>query len=53
MEGAAYLPKWSKGRKPAGQDFATAYGTKYPKATAKITDDAEQLLAFFDLPAER
>src|SRR6476661_1254028 len=33
-------------------DFAAAYGAKYPKAVAKITDDQEQLLAFFDLPAE-
>jgi putative transposase len=33
-------------------DFAAAYGTKYPKAVAKITGDQEQLLAFFDFPAE-
>jgi len=33
-------------------DFAAAYGAKYPKAVAKITGDQEQLLAFFDLPAE-
>jgi transposase-like protein len=25
---------------------------KFPKAVAKITDDADQLLAFFDYPAE-
>jgi transposase-like protein len=36
----------------AVNDFAAAYGTKYPKAVAKITDDADQLLAFFDFPAE-
>jgi transposase-like protein len=35
----------------AVKDFAAAYGAKYPKAVAKITDDHEQLLAFFDLPA--
>ena len=36
----------------AVKDFAAAYGAKYPKAAAKITDDADQLLAFFDFPAE-
>jgi len=33
-------------------DFAAAYRAKYPKAVAKITGDQEQLLAFYDLPAE-
>ena len=28
------------------------YGTKWPKAVAKITDDREELLAFYDFPAE-
>ncbi|MGW9382210.1 IS256 family transposase [Streptomyces albidoflavus] len=32
--------------------FAKTYGTKWPKAVAKITDDAEELLAFYDFPAE-
>jgi len=36
----------------AVKDFAAAYGAKYPKAVAKITDDADQLLAFYDFPAE-
>jgi putative transposase len=36
----------------AVKDFAAAYGAKYPKAVAKITDDKEQLLAFLDFPAE-
>jgi putative transposase len=36
----------------AVKDFAAAYGAKYPKAVAKITDDQEQLLAFFGFPAE-
>lgn len=31
--------------------FAAAYGAKYPKAVAKITDDKDELLAFFDFPA--
>jgi transposase-like protein len=32
--------------------FQTAYGAKFPKAVAKITDDVEELLAFYDFPAE-
>jgi putative transposase len=32
--------------------FAAAYGAKYPQAVAKITGDQEQLLAFYDFPAE-
>jgi transposase-like protein len=32
--------------------FKTAYGAKFPKAAAKITDDVAELLAFFDYPAE-
>jgi putative transposase len=36
----------------AVRDFAAAYGAKYPKAVAKITGDQEQLLAFYDFPAE-
>ena len=28
------------------------YGVKWPKAVAKITDDAEALLTFYDFPAE-
>ena len=32
--------------------FDAAYGAKFPKATAKITDDVEELLAFYDYPGE-
>src|SRR5215208_2014915 len=32
--------------------FARDYGVKWPKAVAKVTDDAETLLTFFDYPAE-
>jgi transposase-like protein len=32
--------------------FDAAYGAKFPKATAKITGDEDQLLAFYDCPAE-
>jgi transposase-like protein len=28
------------------------YGAKFPKAVAKITDDVDELLAFYDYPAE-
>jgi putative transposase len=36
----------------AMQTFARDYGVKWPKAVAKITDDAEALLTFYDFPAE-
>ena len=36
----------------AVKKFGAAYGAKFPKAVAKITDDVEQLLAFYDFPAE-
>ncbi len=32
--------------------FAQLYRVKFPKAVKKITDDQDQLLAFFDFPAE-
>ena len=34
------------------KSFATDFGAKWPKAVAKIVDDAEVLLSFFDFPAE-
>jgi putative transposase len=34
------------------QALVADYGAKWPKAVAKVTDDAEALLAFFDYPAE-
>ena len=36
----------------AAKAFAAAYGARFPKAVAKITDDLEELLAFYDFPAE-
>jgi putative transposase len=36
----------------AAKRFADAYGAKFPKAVAKVTDDLEELLAFYDFPAE-
>jgi putative transposase len=36
----------------AAKAFAAEYGTKWPKAAAKITDDLDVLLAFYDYPAE-
>ncbi|MFD5569434.1 IS256 family transposase [Streptomyces cadmiisoli] len=32
--------------------FARTYGAKWPKAVAKITDDRDELLAFYNFPAE-
>ena len=36
----------------AAKTFADEYGTKWPKAVAKITDDLDVLLSFYDFPAE-
>lgn len=36
----------------AANVFAADYGTKWPRAAAKITDDLDVLLAFYDYPAE-
>jgi putative transposase len=36
----------------AAKGFAADYGVKWPKAAAKITDDLDVLLAFYDYPAE-
>jgi transposase-like protein len=32
--------------------FAKQYGAKFPKAVAKLTDDEQELLAFYQYPAE-
>jgi transposase-like protein len=36
----------------AAAKFRTTYGAKFTKATAKLTDDLDELLAFYDFPAE-
>ena len=36
----------------AARAFAADYGTKWPKAAAKITEDLDVLLEFYDYPAE-
>jgi transposase-like protein len=36
----------------AVKQFADLFGAKFPKAVAKITDDLDELLAFYDYPAE-
>jgi transposase-like protein len=36
----------------AAEAFATEFAAKWPKAVAKIVDDLEPLLAFYDFPAE-
>jgi transposase-like protein len=33
------------------KEFEAAYGVKHPKAVAKVTDDLEELLAFYEFPA--
>jgi putative transposase len=38
--------------KKAIKEFVKEFGTKWPKAVKKITDDEEALLAFYDYPAE-
>jgi transposase-like protein len=36
----------------AVKESQAAYGAKFPKAVAKVTGDEEELLAFYDYPAE-
>lgn len=36
----------------AAATFSDTYGAKFPKAVAKITTDLDQLLAFYDFPAD-
>jgi putative transposase len=36
----------------AAKAFAAEFGVKWPKAAAKITDDLDVVLAFYDYPAE-
>jgi transposase-like protein len=36
----------------AVRQFQAAYGAKFGKAVAKVVDDIEELLAFYDFPAE-
>lgn len=46
---------WDADTRADAVDAAGAFATefaKYPKATAKITDDLDVLLAFYDFPAE-
>ena len=47
---------WNAEDKRHAQDavkaFDAAYGAKFPKAVAKITEDTDELLAFFDYPAQ-
>jgi hypothetical protein len=39
-------------RPHAVKKFEAAYGAKFGEAVAKITDDRDELLAFYDFPAE-
>ena len=38
--------------KAAAAAFQREFGTKWPKAAAKVTDDLDVLLSFYDYPAE-
>ncbi len=38
--------------KKAVEEFVREFGTKWPKAAAKIADEKETLLAYYDYPAE-
>ena len=52
----ALAEAWNAEDKDHARAAATAFedgcGAKFPKAVAKIVDDLEQLLAFYDYPAE-
>lgn len=37
----------------AAAAFEKSYGAKWPKVTRKITNDVDELLAFYEFPAER
>jgi putative transposase len=41
-----------KNAEVAAKAFAIDYGAKWPKAVAKVTEDLDTLLAFYDYPAE-
>lgn len=45
-------PRDNGSRPRRGEALPAAYGVKFPKAAAKITGDAEELLPFYDYPAE-
>jgi putative transposase len=36
----------------AAKAFAAEFGVKWPKVAAKVTDDLDMLLSFYDFPAE-
>lgn len=36
----------------AAKEFDKAFGAKFPKAVAKVTDNLDKLLTFYDFPAE-
>jgi transposase-like protein len=47
-----WMAETKKEAEEAFDFFLDAYGAKYPKATACLGKDREQLLAFYDFPAE-
>jgi putative transposase len=49
---AIWMAPTRKAASQAFQGFLKRYGTKYPKATEKLIQDRDALLAFFDFPAD-
>ena len=47
-----WMAEDKKHAQAAIREFERDYAAKYPKAVAKITDDADVLLEFFNYPAE-
>lgn len=47
-----YNAEHATGARAAAKRFADLYGTKFGKAVAKVTDDLDELLAYYDFPAE-
>jgi len=50
--GSRIVLTWRDQCQGAVTAFKAAYDAKFPKGTAKITDDVDELLAFYDYPAE-
>ena len=51
LEIRGWLPRTSRTPSPPPRPSRPPTARKFPKAAAKITDDADELLAFYDYPA--
>lgn len=47
-----YNAEHAAGARAAARKFADLYGVKFGKVVAKVSDDLEELLAFYEFPAE-